>query len=215
MTGKLRMLSHQVVMCSLLHEEAAQLLNFKETQSNALSEFEKIVKQITDPGPKHGLSQATANVLIASGVVTAAHAKNLEHFVTRASALKQTRDKTSTARLGEFAATSLLQTLNTLISNIRHALDQQIVENQKNQEPLLRATATSLKEITQLSKTLQIVSMNASLETQRAGDGGAAFGEIAREMRMISNKGAEHAAKLKQDLDIFKTAHVTATGRPI
>ena len=136
-------------------------------------------------------------------------------FITQAQNLIRNHNIAKAAKLGAFAATELLQTLNALIGNISRALDLRIIDKQKDQEPLLVAANASLEEITRLSKTLQIVAMNASLEAQRAGDEGAAFGQIAREMRSLSDKGTIQASKLEQDLEDFKKAHVTATGRPV
>lgn len=215
LTGKLRMLSHQFVMCSLLHDQATEVVKFADLQTNALKEFEKIAQQITDPSVKNGLSQETVDVMITRKVVDPEQAERLQYFVTQAHSLRHNRDKAKAAELGAFAATTLLNTLNALIGNIGRALDYRIMDKQKDQAPLLMAANSSLDEITRLSKTLQIVAMNASLEAQRAGNEGAAFGEIAREMRTLSDKGTEQAAKLEQDLDDFKKAHVTATGRPV
>lgn len=214
-SGKLRMLSHQVVMCALLHETLGKTISFPHKLSEALDEFKSITAALTGSGASADLGPDTQRLLHSGTVVSDHHRDTLTAFIERANALKTRPSVAEAAALGEFVAGEVLMALNQINANIRQTLDDTIAEKRKAQEPLLRAASTSLDEINRLSKTLQLVAMNASLEAQRAGEHGAAFGEIAREMRGLSLKSMDQAKRLEHDLSHFKASQTTATGRPV
>lgn len=214
-SGKLRMLSHQLVMCALLHDCTGQRISFPQKLSDALDEFDQISAEITGMSAHSQLDSATQELLRGDSIISPAQRQTLKDFSTRAAALRDTLSADQAADLGAFAAGELLGALNAINENIRSNLDERISARQQSQEPLLRATSSSLDEINRLSRTLQLVAMNASLEAQRAGENGAAFGEIAREMRELSNKSMDQAKRLESDLAHFKASQTTTTGRPI
>jgi methyl-accepting chemotaxis protein len=202
--GKMRMLSHKFVMCAALHDTACEVSNFENALSTTLEEFKYITQQLTHPCPKVGISEATARALTAHQVVSTEQKNCLSEFIKRASALQRNLTKPDTAQLGTFVSGDLLNSLNAMIENIRKVLDEKIAHAQSLQQPLLLAASSSVDQINRLAKNLQIVAMNASLEAQRAGENGAAFGEIAREMRGLSIKSLDQASRLANDIDEFK-----------
>ena len=224
LSGKLRMLSHQVVMSALLNANSgansggapsARDTRFSRQLSTALQEFRDITQQLLDPGPDTGLSAETGQVLRAEGVPSLSQRQRLAGFITRAQALENSLAVEDALDLGPFVSGELLDALNQINAAIRDTLDRRIQAKSEEKEPLLNATAMSIDEITRLSKTLQIVAMNASLEAQRAGEHGLAFGEIAREMRGLSQRSMDHAVRLDEDLAVFREGMTTASGRPV
>lgn len=207
MSGKLRMLSHQVVMCALLHYANNGDPTFAELGDAALVEFQTITALLTHPKTNNALSPATAELLIAQMAVEKPHEDHLRRFITKAVKLAKAPDCTAATELGTFVAGDLLSTLNAINAHIRALLDHKINENRQAQQPLIMAATHSLTEINRISKTLQIVAMNASIEAQRAGTAGASFGEIAREMRSLSLQGIDQAKRLSRDLSTFEAAN--------
>lgn len=213
LSGKLRMLSHQVVMCALLHCANGVCENdsnaaFCDQGRDALNEFKSITTLLTKPSDGDALSPATADLMRRHAPLKLVHIDQLRKFITSAEALIARPTTNAATSLGIFVSGDLLKALNDINADIRALLDQQIGDTREAQKPLILATTRSVSEINRISKTLQIVAMNASIEAQRAGDFGASFGEIAREMRNLSLQGIDQAKKLDADLSTFQSAHV-------
>ena len=214
-SGKLRMLSHQVVMATLLSKASENASPYEALSRKALGEFRKITAQLLRPGRETGLTEETGALLISQKVISENNANKLAEFDAAAGRLSKQTPMDEIEKLGAYVAGPLLETLNKANEAIRKTLDAQIESRQKEKEPLMTAASGSVDEITRLSKALQIVAMNASLEAQRAGDHGAAFGEIAREMRGLSKLSMDQATRLDTDLAAFRSGKATATGRPV
>lgn len=211
LAGKLRMLSHQVVMSALLR---SQDQSFGPLLTKALQEFEAISQKIDGADERADLAPATIALLRQSPVVTPEQRAHIATFLRLARDLSHGASS-DLAELGRIVSGPLLAALNGIGENIRAALDKCILDNAKAQEPLLRATLSSLDGISRVAKALQIVAMNASLEAQRAGEHGAAFGEIAKEMRGLSIKTLREAGQLSEDVSQFSILRTTASGRPV
>jgi hypothetical protein len=212
LSGKLRMLSHQLVMCALLHcangpcEKDADA-KFCDQGRAALREFKSITTLLTTPSDSDALSAATADLLRRHAPLKQVHVDQLNKFIAGADTLIAKPTANAATTLGTFVSGDLLKALNDVNADIRALLDQQIGDNRAAQRPLILATTQSVSEINRISKTLQIVAMNASIEAQRAGSAGVSFGVIAREMRTLSLQGMDQAKKLDADLSTFQSAH--------
>lgn len=211
LTGKLRMLSHQIIMCKLLHaapisrseDDSNTALGFDQRLKTARKEFSRISDVLRAPEHDSALSKQTVALMIERALVTEEMVALLQTFLHKTAALDHA-DENDLAALGAFVADELLAGLNALIERISGALDSHAAQKNAEQEPIMKAATRSLAEIDRLAKTLQIVSMNASLEANRAGDDGAAFGTIAREMRDIGAKSLAEAQRMRGDLSLYQ-----------
>lgn len=199
LTGKMRMLSHQVVMFALLECQAGKTPDCADKLRTALAEFRGIANGLIHPRAGNGLSSLTAQFLTDHPPLTGEQRAMLERFVHSGEALADKTTPERAATLAQLVSGPLLAHLNAIIDTIRLTLETTVQDRRAAQDPLRRTATASVDEIHRLSKALQIVAMNASLEAQRAGDEGAAFGAIAREMRALSQKSLEQAHRLDVD----------------
>lgn len=92
----------------------------------------------------------------------------------------------------DFVAGPLLETLSDLTLGFGHDLE---VESKLRQQEMWK----TLREIRSMSRGVHFISLNASIASARAGDSGALFGSIAKEIGALateSGASVERLAKL-------------------
>ncbi|MGB0905798.1 MAG: methyl-accepting chemotaxis protein, partial [Mangrovicoccus sp.] len=197
-SGKLRMLSHQAVMFLLLRDSAPDRDHITKRLSAILAEFSEICVTLESPSKSSALDRPAAEALTESGAIQADHLRLLDQFKSSLRRLTQSQKCSAQdlSQLGDFVAGPLLAALNEINGGIGRCLGDVAAERSAAKAPLLLAVTKSVGQIERLSKSLQIVATNASLEAKRAGDAGRAFGIIADEMRNLSHQSRQQAETL-------------------
>lgn len=205
-TGKLRMLSHQVVMLLLLRQSAPEDDLVAARLRPALEDFAGIAATLQSPDTAPGLGPDAAAALAAQRAITPGALHHIQRFLDFVHHLINQPNDADISKLARHVAGDLLNALNATITGIQAALNAQAQQHQEAQAPLQRAVENSVAEVTKLTKSLQIVSTNASIEAERVGTMGAAFRTIATEMRDLSQKSRGSLDRLTEDLQAFRAS---------
>jgi methyl-accepting chemotaxis protein len=203
--GKLRMLSHQAVMLGLLQgaQPSGSRGGTGPSCASALEEFDRISNALMNPEQTGDLCQPALLALKQAGAVTSQARIAMSRFRREAHALLlecEVPNAHQLARLADFVATDLLVALNGMVQGIQTALTLIREEGQKEQQVLSGAVQDTVGRIKRLSKSLQVVAINASIEAHRAQSAGAGFVVLSEEMRRLAKNSGEEADALSARL---------------
>lgn len=210
LTGKMRMLSHQVVMFALLKsgggdddQDAIQKLR------HALSEFAAIARMVSDGCAERGIGPATLGCLDAAHAVERKALDAIERFSREATDLsaKMTKGEHPAAEdlaaLVAFVSEALLTELNGLNDGVRRALDRVLVERYEDERNARHVFLDAVRGIEEISRSVRMISLNASIEAARAGEAGQSFAVIATEVRSLSEQVADSVAAVRAEVQKF------------
>mgnify|MGYP000153280849 CR=1 FL=1 len=203
--GKMRMLSHSVVVIFLLEGETETPCALAmEKLERDLAEFSQIAAEIAPGSLESKLSKNLKRVLEEVDAVSRAQNETLTRFITNArliqDRLRESGGSHLTSTIKEFASfvtTTLLATLNSIVEGINRALDYVISNRQSqsgNQSKMIRSSITELEKI---SRMIMIISVNASIEASRVGEAGRGFSAVAGEIRNLSQSANKVITSLR------------------
>lgn len=195
LSGKLRMLSHRVVMFALLDTQAGAAREASRQAAAALGEFRQIVEAMRSGSKDLGISPRVVSLLAAAGAVTPEHARLLDRFVEEAAALNaepgdDPMRRARLERLAVFVSGDLLTALNEINDGVRRALDRQNATRQARESEARKLVMEAVSQVEQISSSVRLIALNASIEAAKSGAAGRTFAVIAEEIRRLSEQAA-------------------------
>lgn len=189
-SGKLRMLSHRVVMFLALHVVNPADNSQIKSAEKAFDRFRSIIILLQNGDTSQGIEPTLTEKL--KGEQAVSHAMTLSaRFLENARPLlnpDQGRYAETVDRLSTFVSGELLGALNTLNDTIRGILDNVIVTKTTQEQADRAAFASNIQnKISDINSQIKLVSINAQIEAVRTGPEGAAFRVIASEISALSD----------------------------
>ncbi len=207
--GKMRMLSHRVVMIALLDNcrDEQKTLGI-EAYTKAVEEFAEIAGRISLTRAHSPLPPSVLEAMKAVSAITPAQEAQLNKFLKAARSLVpdgsgSNRNESRLVALAEFVASTLLVTLNDVVAGIGRALDFAVEERSSRSEVNRNVISKSVTEIEQISQAVFMISVNASIEAARAGEQGKGFSILASEIRSLSQTSAASVQQLRDQLEVL------------
>ena len=198
LTGKMRMLSHQFALFALLKASGDdERAHAASKLKSALTEFVDIARLVTEGNPDRGIGPRTLECLCSADAVDRKMLVTIERFTKEASDLSAhiAAGKIPAAKgladLVAFVSGDLLLQLNSLNDGVRRALDHVLTIRQESEREARTAFLDAVDSIEEISRSVRMISLNASIEAARAGDAGRSFAVIAAEVRSLSEQAGE------------------------
>jgi methyl-accepting chemotaxis protein len=211
LTGKLRMLSHRAVMFALLVEKVRNEDGKGERAFDGLnkvcSEFEMIVTTLRQGNKELGVGAETIEFLNGIEAISPQCSKALTRFlreltVFRRENIEQRRDIEPAVfyEFADFVENHLLEELNALIERIKKGLDRLSDERAERERASRRVVESAASKLSKVVLKVRLVSINATIEANRAGSAGRAFASVATEITNLSNEVSGLVSELRQNL---------------
>lgn len=207
--GKMRMLSHRVVMIALLDGcKGPQKTLGTEAYSKAVDEFSDIASRISLTRAHSPLPETVQDAMRAVQAITPEQEAQLNKFLQTARGLAPDgsgsgRNESQLVGLAEFVASTLLVTLNEIVTGIGRALDFAVKERSNRSEVNREVISKSVTQIEKISQAVFMISVNASIEAARAGEQGRGFSILASEIRSLSQTSAASVQQLRGQLEVL------------
>lgn len=200
LSGKMRMLSHRIVMLGLIDIHN----NAKEPQSDmsdAVIEFEAIYNLLLNGDPKKGIGQDTIEYLKANDVLKPKHINVIEKFIALVHARSTDdydKDRFSHYNLmADLVGDELLSALNQINLDISSALKKRVQEKEDKETDSANIIADILDSLNDTARSVSLVATNAMIEAARAGDSGKGFAIIAAEIKRLSEEASNTVRTLR------------------
>ncbi len=181
----LRMTSHQAVLGMMMQGDGEQgVVAFSEDD-----DFLPLYRVMSEREDCPDLSPLALEVMEDKGVCSDKAISGLEAFKPWARRMDTGHLSDDEKRLcGNVVRKDLLGALDTMSKGLKRACDDLNETLQNSRRRKLEDAKGPVMGIEKVSKTVQLVALNASIEAHRAGDSGASFAVVAEEMRKL---GAE------------------------
>ncbi len=200
LSGKMRMLSHRIVMLGLIDIQN----NATEPQSDmteAILEFEAIFNLLLHGDNDKGIGQDTIEYLKTNDALKSEHIKVIEKFIALVHARSHDDyDKDRFAHynlMADLVGGELLNALNQINLDISSALKQRVQENQEKETNSANIIADILDNLNDTARSVSLVATNAMIEAARAGDSGKGFAIIAAEIKRLSEEASNTVRTLR------------------
>lgn len=200
LSGKMRMLSHRIVMLGLIdvHNNATKPAS---EMSEAISEFESIFDLLLNGDPEKGIGQDTIEYLKSNDALKAEHIKVIEKFIALVHARSNDDyDKNKFAHynvMADFVGGDLLKSLNQINLGISSSLKMRVKEKQDKESNSAKVIASILENLNETARSVSLVATNAMIEAARAGDSGKGFAIIAAEIKRLSEEASNTVRTLR------------------
>ena len=200
LSGKMRMLSHRIVMLGLLdignsHNKP------HEDMASAVNEFEDIYRLLTRGDDGIRVGRETIDYLKATQAIEPQHVKIIDNFVGLVHARSGGNYEEDRLRhynkMAEMAGGDLLNALNDINAGISSALQTRVQEKQNKEKENDSIMANVLVNLDETSRSISLVATNAMIEAARAGDAGRGFAIIAAEIKNLSDKTSQTVRTLR------------------
>lgn len=207
--GKMRMLSHRVVVTLLLQsrKETPCSKGLEGLEKNLL-EFSKIAADVLPGSATSTLPRELKRVLDQVNAVSPSQAEDLTRFVSTARSIQHRLTAPGSAtltqpieELADFVTTTLLDTLNAIVDGIGRALDHVVSTRQSQSGKQTRMIQSSITELEKISRMIMIISVNASIEASHVGEAGRGFSAVATEIRGLSQAANKVISSLRADYE--------------
>lgn len=200
LSGKMRMLSHRIVMLGLIDIQN----NATEPQSDmteAILEFEAIFNLLLQGDNDKGIGQDTIEYLKTNDALKSEHIKVIEKFIALVHARSHDDyDKDRFAHynlMADLVGGELLNALNQINLDISSALKQRVQENQEKETNSANIITDILDSLNDTARSVSLVATNAMIEAARAGDSGKGFAIIAAEIKRLSEEASNTVRTLR------------------
>lgn len=200
LSGKMRMLSHRIVMLGLIDIQN----NATEPQSDmteAILEFEAIFNLLLHGDNDKGIGQDTIEYLKTNDALKSEHIKVIEKFIAQVHARSHDDyDKDRFAHynlMADLVGGELLNALNQINLDISSALKQRVQENQEKETNSANIIADILDNLNDTARSVSLVATNAMIEAARAGGSGKGFAIIAAEIKRLSEEASNTVRTLR------------------
>lgn len=200
LSGKMRMLSHRIVMLGLIdiHNNATEP---QGDMSAAISDFEAIFDLLKHGDEDKGVGQETIRYLIETDSLKSKHIKVIEKFI----ALVHARSSDDYGKdrfahyniMADLVGGELLIALNEINSDISAALRKRVQEKQDRETDSAKVVTDVLENLNDTARSVSLVATNAMIEAARAGDSGKGFAIIAAEIKRLSEEATEIVRALR------------------
>ena len=207
--GKMRMLSHRVVVTLLL--EGAKENPCSEAMGELeqdLTEFSKIASDVTPGSKKTSVPGNVQGILEKVDAVSRSQNDTLVQFLTNARLIQQRLKEKGGSHLNkiiqdlaQFVKTTLLATLNSIVEGINRALDYVVSTRQSQAGKQTKMLRSSISELEKISRMIMIISVNASIEASRVGEAGRGFSAVATEIRGLSQSANNVISTLRTQFE--------------
>lgn len=206
-SGKLRMLSHRAVMMMLLAQ--SDIENAEKHQKKlekAIQLFFEFSQPLIDPRSVEGDMRDCALFLAKNTVFDVEDINAAKYFLSQSRDLQQDvvkYGKIETLKLSTFAdfvSETLLDRLNNMLQAIENQIAKITQNEQTEAEHKTEIISHSIDELEKSTRMVFMISLNASIEASRLASEGEGFKQIVREIRDLSDKMGQSAAKLKSQL---------------
>ncbi|MBO6920518.1 MAG: type IV pili methyl-accepting chemotaxis transducer N-terminal domain-containing protein [Rhizobiaceae bacterium] len=200
LSGKMRMLSHRIVMLGLIdiHKNASQP---QSDMSDAIEEFETIFDLLLSGDENKGVGQETIEYLTSNNVLKAEHIHIIEKFITLVHARSGEEYSNDPfahyTLLADLVGGELLTALNQLNLDISSALKKRVQEKEDKETDSAKIIANILENLNETARSVSLVATNAMIEAARAGDSGKGFAIIAAEIKRLSEEATETVRTLR------------------
>ncbi|MFA8385354.1 MAG: methyl-accepting chemotaxis protein [Pelagibaca sp.] len=207
--GKMRMLSHRVVVTLLLQsgKDTPCSKGLEGLEKNLL-EFSQIAAEVLPGSATSTLPKELRHVLEQVSAVSPSQAEDITRFVSTARSIQQRLTEPRGAaltqpieELADFVTTTLLDTLNAIVEGIGRALDHVVSHRQSQSGKQTRMIRSSITELEKISRMIMIISVNASIEASRVGEAGRGFSAVATEIRGLSQAANKVISSLRADYE--------------
>jgi len=189
-SGKLRMLSHRVVMFLALHAVNPADNSQMESAKKTIDTFNSIINLLQHGDVSQGIEPTLTDQLKDEKAVSQAMELSAV-FLNNARPLldpHQGNYAETVDGLSTFVSGDLLHTLNTLNDTIRGILQDVITTKTTREQADRTAFANNIRnKISDINSQIKLVSINAQIEAVRTGPEGAAFRVIASEISALSD----------------------------
>lgn len=202
LSGKLRMLSHRIVMLGLLdiqnNQDEPQI-----AMAKAVEEFEDIYKLLTKGDNGERVGHDTIEFMKQNDTIKDHNIQIVEEFLALVHARSRGEydgDRGAHYRnMANMVGNELLTALNAINADISAALEARVQERQKKEKDSANMIAGVLENLNDTSRSISLVATNAMIEAARAGDTGKGFAIIASEIKNLSDKTSETVRSLRQN----------------
>lgn len=200
LSGKMRMLSHRIVMLGLIdiHHNANEP---QSDMSDAVIEFEAIFDLLLNGDPQKGIGQDTIEYLKANDVLKPEHTNVIEKFIALVHARSNDdydKDRFSHYNLmADLVGGELLGALNQINLDISSALKKRVQEKEDKETDSANIIADILDSLNDTARSVSLVATNAMIEAARAGDSGKGFAIIAAEIKRLSEEASDTVRTLR------------------
>lgn len=207
--GKMRMLSHRVVVTLLLESSKDRACTQAlEKLEKDLVEFSQIAAEVTPESSRSTLTQSLKSVLEQVEAVSPSQSDDLVKFQSTAQSIHRRLGATSGAtltnnieELAKFVTTQLLATLNNIVAGVGRALDAVVAHREMQSGKQNKMIRSSITELEKISRMIMIISVNASIEASRVGEEGRGFSAVAGEIRGLSQAANKVITSLRAEFE--------------
>lgn len=181
----LRLASHQAVLALVMDGKTDQ----NHSILQAVETFDPLLRKLKDPEDGGVLNTVALRALSEAHAIDAQALQGLENFEPWARRIATGRLKDDDLReAAQVVRVDLLASLTRISEGIQRACTTLERDIKATHKRMLQDTQMPVEGIVKVSKSVQLVALNASIEAHRAGDAGRSFAVVAEEMRKL---GAE------------------------
>lgn len=211
LTGKQRTLSHRVVLhASLLPsctEDKAQNLFAKMKEDR--KEFDRVAAALQTGDADMRIPALSIKLLWSSGKADRRAIDLMREFQRRSNVLFPSDSALPPAHIepawmleiAEFVSGPLMDGLSDLTFGVRNTLNQFLAIEQERSEANRNLIHSATGELKRMSNSVQMLAINAKVESRRLGDAGAAMQYVADEMTKLSKNVREFSQKIARYVD--------------
>ena len=200
LSGKMRMLSHRIVMLGLIdiHNNATEP---QSDMSAAIADFEAIFDLLKHGDEDKGVEPEAIRFLTENDSIKSKHIKVIEKFIALVHA--RSHDDYNKDRfahynvMADLVGGELLNALNEINSDISTALRKRVQERQDRETDSAKVVTDVLENLNDTARSVSLVATNAMIEAARAGDSGKGFAIIAAEIKRLSEEATETVRSLR------------------
>lgn len=192
--GKMRMLSHRVVVTLLLaNDNASASETSRERLAQDLNEFAQIAADILPGSRDSKLPTSLKRILEHVEAVTPSQSETIGKFIVNGRLIEDRLASGDSAHLSksirelaDFVSTPLLAALNGIVDGVNKALDHVVSSRESQAGSQSKMIRSSISELEKISRMIMIISVNASIEASRVGEAGRGFSAVAGDIRGLS-----------------------------